>query len=155
MKPKNIHSPFQLKDHYVDELIVKNKSIVLSRDDQHNLRDISIIGAEVKDDLDNFTGSLSLSINVSCKRKDDSKSTISVKIVLTGIFLAGKSEEMDLKKFQDMLILNGATSLYSIARAIIATTTAQCLSSGKVLLPMVNIFEMLNQINTSFDEEGK
>lgn len=41
--------------------------------------------------------------------------------------------------FKDMLKINGITSLYSIARGFIQSTTSQTLTSGSVLLPMFNV----------------
>ena len=153
MKEQAIKSSFQLLSHCVEELDIKNKIFILDADDsktfKKTLKDVSIKDANMHEDSERFWGNLSLFISIQCKSKSNSRKTICVKIKISGMF-TGEKGSMDKEQFQNMLITNGSASLYSMARAIITTTTSQCLPSGHVTLPMVNVFQLLNSINVSF-----
>jgi len=151
MGTDKIKSAFQLMTHSVDELNVKNTLMALGPDDERILRDFSVENAEMHEDEAEYFGEVTIFINIQCKKKGARKKNISVKLKLTGLFTAEKTDEMTKNNFQRMLITNGTSSLYSIARAIISTTTSQCLAAGHVILPMVNVFQILGDVNTSFD----
>lgn len=60
-----------------------------------------------------------------------------VDLAMEGCFTA--PAEIGEETFREMLKVNGVTSLYSIARGFVQSTTAQTLVSGSVLLPMFNV----------------
>lgn len=152
MKEQAIKAPFQLLSHSVDELNIKNRMSILNADVSKTLKDVSIKDAHVNESTELFIGDLTLFISTQCKNKANPRETISVKLTISGIF-TGKKDSIDKEAFQKMVVTNGTTSLYSIARAIITTTTSQCLSSGQVTLPMINVLKLLNNIDVSFSSD--
>ncbi|MDR2898791.1 MAG: hypothetical protein LBU94_00570 [Clostridiales bacterium] len=142
-----IESPFQMMNHRVEKISIDNKLISLQNTSKGTINKISIDEITIEDDFDGddkFMGNISLNIDVSCKNESKPKEKITVKITLCGYFVGDKAVDgMDRERFERMLYVNGTTSLYSIARSIITTTTSQCLISGKVVLPMINVLEFL------------
>ena len=64
-------------------------------------------------------------------------------------FISQKREDL----FKEMLQLNGVTSLYSIARGFIQSTTSQTLAVGNVLLPMFNVAAYSKDLNEKEKEK--
>lgn len=62
---------------------------------------------------------------------------------LEGAFAVSASVEED--EFQKMLLLNGATALYSIARGKIESITANVYQNGKIAMPMINMYEFYKE----------
>ena len=62
---------------------------------------------------------------------------------LEGAFAVSASVEED--EFQKMLLLNGATALYSIARGKIESITANVYQNGKITMPMINMYEFYKE----------
>ena len=52
-------------------------------------------------------------------------------------------------------MLNGSTALYSIARGKIETISTAVLNNGKIVLPMVNMIELLKAQFEAEDAEEK
>lgn len=55
--------------------------------------------------------------------------------------------------FKEMLKVNGVTSLYSIARGFVQSTTSQTLVSGSVLLPMFNVVAYSKDLDDQKEED--
>ena len=86
-----------------------------------------------------FIGSIDLWVKATVKEKG-SKEKISILLVLNGGFYDNlvKKEE-DFEKF---LTVNGAASLYGIARGIIISLSSVSMNGGQIILPMINFFKM-------------
>lgn len=67
---------------------------------------------------------------------------------LEGGFSAPKGD-IEVDVFEKMIGINGISSLYSIARATIASITAQTFLSGSIVLPMVNVLQYSKNISDS------
>ena len=67
----------------------------------------------------------------------EGKKKYSVDLSMQGCFAAPL--DMEEEQFIQMLKLNGISSLYSIARGFIQSTTSQSLVSGSIILPMFNV----------------
>ena len=59
------------------------------------------------------------------------------------------------EEFFTTLWLNGSTALYSIARGKIETISTAVLNNGKIVLPMVNMIELLKAQFEAEDAEEK
>lgn len=70
---------------------------------------------------------------------------------IEGCFTA--PDEIGEELFKKMLQINGITSLYSIARGFIQSTTSQTLMTGNVLLPMFNVAQYSRDLNEQNEEE--
>ena len=68
-----------------------------------------------------------------------------MKLVLNGCFKDVKG--INKEDFIKLLSINGGAALYSVARSIIISISAQSVVSGSIILPMINVFK-LNEKNT-------
>ena len=79
---------------------------------------------------------------VSLEKNDNKKFEITLS--LESFFT---TSDLDKNNFKQMLLLNGNSTLYSIARSHILTISALSFDSGKIVLPMINFMELLNARN--------
>ena len=93
--------------------------------------------------------SIDVSHEILSIEKDKQKYNISMSI--EGCFTA--PDEIGEELFKKMLQINGITSLYSIARGFIQSTTSQTLMTGNVLLPMFNVAQYSRDLNEQNEEE--
>ena len=61
--------------------------------------------------------------------------------------------EMGEETFKNMLEVNGITSLYSIARGFVQSTSSQTLLTGSVLLPMINVVAYSRDLNDDHKDD--
>lgn len=129
-------SQFQIIGSCIKNVKIKNDFISLGSggavkrkiDVSHTITSINT------DDEQTLTGTILVNIKAVITAK---KRKYSVDMSIEGCFEA--PSEMGEKTFREMLQVNGLTSLYSIARGFVQSTTSQTLVSGSVLLPMFNV----------------
>ena len=85
------------------------------------------------------TALMHLIVNVNLSRDNNSTD---IKYVVEGCFTA--PNEISEEEFITMLSVNGCTALYSVARADISSISSHIFNSGKILLPMVNVWELVS-----------
>ena len=81
-----------------------------------------------------------------CRQEDGLK----LSLTLEGCF---KTKTLNRDEFKEMLELNGCATLYSIARAIIISITSQTFSDGPCVLPMINVYNMVDQQDEEQDHK--
>ena len=143
MKRAPIEAEFQFHDHVVEELSIKSTILKLLDEDQRTIEKIDIYKIETWEQDSLHIGEIGLSLCFVCSKEASADANITVEMKIVGAFFASITESMNAERFQEMLYTNGTAALYSIARAVIATTTAQCLVSGQVRIPMINVLEFL------------
>lgn len=130
-------SNFQIIGSSIKNLKIKNDFVSLANGASYKRKiDIShsVPTIELIDDEKTLSGILLLNIKVSVT---SNKKKYSVDMCIEGCFNA--PAEIGEEVFRNMVRVNGITSLYSIARGFIQSTTSQTLVSGSVLLPMFNV----------------
>lgn len=80
---------------------------------------------------------LQITVQLSSKNEDQEKSEFTV--LIEGEFSIPESVEEE--KAEALLRINGASALYSIARAKVEELSAMSFFNGKLVLPMINMFE--------------
>ena len=141
MDTKKQESPFQFMGSRVLELHINNSYVNFdpSSDDSKSV-DISHQISDVIEYEHSLLGSVQLDINVSISNSTDeenpSKKELILNVKIEGGFSA--TEEMPIDEFEKMLHINGVAALYSIARGLIISITSQTLTSGQVVLPLLN-----------------
>lgn len=90
-----------------------------------------------KDDLVYF-GTILIAIRIELTSNEDSQQS-TIDFVLEGGFTA--PDHIGEEAFANLLKLNGASMLYSIARAKVEAITAAMFSYGNISLPVVNIYQ--------------
>lgn len=137
---KNVQAQFQMLDSYIREYNIKINGKIAENMEMKITGQIEfgIVKITEKDSL--LIGEIELCNTLNITVKNETKAQI--KIAMRGLFQASK----DIKKeeFEEMLKLNGATTLSQLIRAYIHTNTAL---SGipSVITPMINFVEFFNQ----------
>ena len=85
--------------------------------------------------------------------ESNSEAYCDYKVVVEGEFSASK--EKSNEEFEKLLWFNGASVLYSIARAKLETITAMIFANGKISLPLVNMVELVKQQSAEAQEVQK
>lgn len=142
MDSNNYLSEFQFKGSIIRELKIENDFVSLPN--ANDLDTSMEMKNAISDVEDNNEGELYanvlLALTVVAKSVDiEENKNIKIDFSIEGRF--SYSGE-DKKQFERMLLLNGTSSLYSIARANIATITSMSLQNGKINLPMVNFVKL-------------
>ena len=111
----------------------------------HSIRAIELI-----DEGTTYSGIVLLMIKVTIS---SGKKKYIVDLTIEGCFNAPVDIGEDA--FREMLKVNGVTSLYSIARGFVQSTTAQTLVNGSVLLPMFNVVAYSEDLDAANEQEDK
>lgn len=140
MDYSTVMSDFQLQGTRILNLDVKNDFINIF-DSAALATNVSIgnVEPEIKTNGDKLESVFVLQISVTAKDLGSSR-TITINLSIEGLFTS-KNNDKDL--FRQMLLLNGNTALYSIARAHIITISSLVCNRGDIVLPMINFVEML------------
>ena len=140
MKVNKLVSDFQFLGSSIREISLKNNFITIDDRGQYK-RSIDAdydIDNIYQDEEDNsFTGLMTLHVKVKIS---DAENSMVIKMSIQGCFAAPQG--IGAETFQNMLSLNGCTTLYSVSRATIMSLSSQSLASGNVILPMINIFKL-------------
>lgn len=144
-------SAFEYIGSRVTNLRIKNDFIDLA--ESNNIKksiDVSheILSIEKIDNDQTLLGLINVNIKVTAKK---AKQKYNVAVSIEGCFTAPVEIGEDV--FKKMLQINGITSLYSIARGFIQSTTSQTLMSGNILLPMFNVAEYSKDLNEKTEEQ--
>ena len=134
---------FRIKNDFID--LIDSDKVKKSIDVSHE-----ILSIEKFNEGKAFSGVINVNIKVS-EKIDKHKYNITMSI--EGCFTA--PVEIGEGVFKKRLQINGITSLYSIARGFIQSTTSQTLMSGNILLPMFNVAEYSKDLNEKDNEENK
>ena len=147
-------SNFQILGSRIKNLRIKNDFIAF--DNSSNMKrkmeiSHSISGPHAFNDETSHTGIVTMNIKVSVSEQ---KQKFHLDLQIEGCFFAGK-DAMNEKQFLSMLRINGLSSLYSIARGFIQSTTSQTLVGGSVLLPMLNVLEYSKEMDSDSDTNAQ
>lgn len=140
-------SNFQYVGSSIKTFKLKNDFIVLTNDEKAKKKlDIShsIVSIGTIEDGEVLSGVILLNIKVNIL---ESKKKYNVDLSIEGCFNAPSQIGED--EFKEMLQVNGITSLYSIARGFIQSTTSQTLLGGSVILPMFNVVAYSRDLDNS------
>ena len=138
---EEIQSPFQMNGCIIQKMEINNEFVFLPTDVQ------LVSSVNIKNALSDIikaeeTGILQahLILDLEYKAEYDGK-VFSIHIVLDGLFSTTDSDE---NRFHQMLLLNGNSALYSIARSHIITISGMSLTSGQLILPMINFVNLMH-----------
>ena len=151
MDTKKIESTFQLIKTSIISLDIKNNFI--EYDERLNGQksiDVAyqITDKRVIDTQKLYGGSVDLHITVVSKINEQA---FIIQMIYRGIFTAPLS--MKQEQFNHMLLINGTTSLYTMARAVIMSISSQMFNGGAILLPMLNMIRFHEYTNPDSAQE--
>lgn len=158
MEANKYKSDFQFIGSMIKKFNINNNIISYNDDDpkmkkkldvSHQITEASIHENEQHDK--SWLGILNLNIKLDVS---SNKQKTSISLLLEGCF--SSSAEAAEDEFNNMLTINGVTTLYSIARSLILSITSQAYISGKISLPMFNVAAYSNDLNktTTTDSSG-
>ncbi len=138
MDVNNYISSFQIVGNSIVDISVKN-NLVNINDSSEIERTLDVSYAiEKQPPTDSKKVSL-VNLTVSLTLSHGELST-DIRYTVQGCFTIDNAAPDD--EFEAMLDVNGCATLYSIARADIASISAHIYYSGKILLPMLNFLDM-------------
>lgn len=126
----------------IKELEITNQLVSISENVKKGFNmDVDIVEVGCKEDGSERIGKVNLDIVIETKKDDEKKGTFHMR--LEGAFTTSEVVEED--EFEKMLLLNGATTLYSIARGKIESITSNVYQNGKITIPMINMYEFYKE----------
>ena len=141
MNLSDIQSPFQLQGCILQKIIVENDFVFIPNNDMLNMsvnlkNNISDIRKNEKENC--LEANLVLEVDCIASISDNG-TKYSIHLALNGLFsFSGDNQD----EFTSMLLLNGNSTLYSIARSQIITISSMSLTSGQLILPLINVVKL-------------
>ena len=144
MKLSDILADFQLEGTRIKSITTKNDFVILPPEEK---REISIkinnsLSEIHKNERNNcYYANLILDLTATVN-EIETKKFFEINIVIDGLFsFTGENKD----EFNNMLLLNGNTTLYSIARANVLTISSMSFANGEIMLPMINFVKLMQQ----------
>lgn len=136
MDTKTSLSKFQFCGSNIKSLSMSNPFVVLPSDEKVKRKfDVDYDVQRIEESENTLFGLIDLIVAVQIKTEGEK---FNLKLILQGCF--SSPPETDQKAFEEALTLNGATTLYSIARSMILNISSQAFAAGEnINLPMVNM----------------
>lgn len=144
-------SDFQIIGSTIKNVKIRNDFLSLSNGNNVKRKiDVShLLGnIELVEDGQVLSGTIILNIKVNIS---ENKKKYNLDMAIEGCFNA--PSEMGEETFKNMLEVNGITSLYSIARGFVQSTSSQTLLTGSVLLPMINVVAYSRDLNDDHKDD--
>ena len=136
MEQKNVQAIFQLQDSYVKDFSIKTSKKIDSKENLNIIGQLGFRIINISENKDNLIGQIELINDIKLNVKEEERTVIHISMI--GLFVNDKKQ--DKNKFEEMLKLNGASTLSHLIRAYIYSITGL---SGipAIVTPMVNFVE--------------
>ena len=152
MENKNVQALFQLQDSYVKDFDIH---IVKKIDKRENLNITGQLGfriLNIREDKESFTGEIELINDLKVSVKEEEYANIHIS--MCGLFFGTKTNEYDKNRFEEMLKLNGATTLSHLIRAYVYSVTGLS-GMPQISTPMINFMEFFKNAKEVVEQENK
>lgn len=151
----DIKAGFQFIDHRIKRLEIKNGfSDLLGRINYQLSLEVADTPATEENENGDYVGYVSLIVKAKGESPELDGQSISIVLEVEGGFFACKND-VPLEAFNEMLQINGLTTMYTIARCIIISVSAQCCPNGQVRIPMLNMMEVRKAIDEAEEAESR
>lgn len=130
----------------VRNLSITNDLISIRDDDELHL-DLDILPVYEGIIEQEHRGRVVLNLHIDSVRKEREDQKMEISVTFEALFRS--TDSMEEQAFIELLIINGATALYSLARGKIEAISASIFLDGKIVLPFVNIIQYYHQKHTS------
>lgn len=144
MDIKKAFAEMQLKGCFIEKIQISNDFYNISNENLNISMDLKngISDIICNEKSNHLEANLALDLTIFAESNNDNTRKYTLNIVINGLFDYGGSEE---KEFYNMLLLNGNSTLYSIARSHIITLTSMSSQSGQIIIPMINFAKLLEE----------
>lgn len=136
---KNVQAQFQMLDNYVKEYTLKCDKKIPNNVDIDINGEIEFRIVNISESEDYLIGEIELSNKLNLSVEQDLKAEI--KITMGGLFKYTNKKEKE--KFEQMLKINGATTLSHFIRSYIHTSTTTG-GMPPIITPMINFVDFFN-----------
>lgn len=130
----------------VRNLSITNDLISIRDDDELHL-DLDILPIYEGIIEQEHRGRVVLNLHIDSVRKEREDQKMEISVTFEALFRS--TDSMEEQAFIELLVINGATALYSLARGKIEAISASIFLDGKIVLPFVNIIQYYHQKYTS------
>ena len=138
------HATLQIVGTRITNLNITNDFAAIPPDSEctlaldYEIGEINTIAesASVPDDTIGYVATAVLTVTVECIGGDKS---MRIELSTEACFMY---RDEDKEAFHKLLQLNGAATLYSIARGQIISITSQCTNGGSIIVPLLNFSEV-------------
>lgn len=111
---------------------------------------MDVVPSELSINQETKYGKLMLKIVVELE--ENGKNAGLIELLMEGAFSVPSS--VDEKMFKELILINGATALYSIGRSKIENITATTFLDGKILIPLINIYDFYQEKKMEKQEDN-
>lgn len=142
-------SPFQMKRNKIIKFNIIQRDI---QQEYNSTKANLMVDYEISDIIKSdelFNATVDLGINI-LGETNKNEELFELELTMRGYF-EGNCEKVPEDKFQDMLKLNGLSTLLQLSRAYVTAATALSGFTNPVNFPMVNVFELIK----TKEEENK
>lgn len=154
IQTQNTNAPLEMEHSYISECEFNNRIISIGADATlTNQAEVAVSNIYTNDTDTKKLGSIRITVSGKLQVESNSEAYCDYKVVVEGEFSASK--EKSNEEFEKLLWFNGASVLYSIARAKLETITAMIFANGKISLPLVNMVELVKQQSAEAQEVQK
>ena len=126
----------------VRNLSITNDLISIRDDDELHL-DLDILPVYEGIIEQEHRGRVVLNLYIDSVRKEREDQKMEISVTFEALFRS--TDSMGEQAFIELLIINGATALYSLARGKMEAISASVFLDGKIVLPFVNIIQFYHQ----------
>lgn len=138
MEEKNVQAIFQLQDSFVKEFSIDVSKKIEHKSDMNINGQLGFKIDNIREDEKKYIGQIEL-IN-DLKLELENEECGKIHIIIIGLFIGEKSEKYSKSNFEDMLKINGATTLSHLVRSYIYTITGLS-GMPQISTPMINFVE--------------
>ena len=151
MDAKQCESDIQYRGSFITECSFENNIIdaVTNCSLTHQIS-VSVSAQVPCEDPNKKAAYVRLILDGTYALKNDSDAFCKYHMVINGDFTIDKT--VPDTDFATKLWYNGSTALYSIARSKMEVMSSMVLNNGKIVLPMVNMYELLSKQSSSEQE---
>ena len=149
MKQKNVQAQFQLQDSFVKDFNINTIKKIDNKEDLNIIGQIGFKINNIREEKNNFIGQIELINDLKITLKDEEY--VNIHISMIGLFIGIKSDDYDKNKFEEMLKLNGATTLSHLIRAYVYTVTGLS-GMPQISTPMINFMEFFKNAKEIKDD---
>jgi len=141
MEQKKVQALFQLQDSYVKDFSLNTLKRLHKNENLNISGQLGFRIINISEEKDHFVGEIELINDLKVSFEDTEFSNIHIAMI--GLFTGFKSSSQNISSFEQMLKINGATTLSHLIRAYIYSVTGL---SGipQITTPMINFVEFFN-----------
>lgn len=138
MEQKNVQALFQLQDSYIKDFDIHAFRKITQKDELNINGQLGFRIINVEEKKEGFVGQIELINDIKLMLKEEEYGNIHISMV--GLFVGKKTDDYDKNRFEEMLKLNGATTLSHLIRAYIYSVTGLS-GMPQISTPMINFME--------------